>query len=112
MVWLTSSDTRSHCEDRRPLVGAGPSHVFSLLVSEAAILGLAGAAGGLLLLQFAILVTQDWILETVGIQLSVGLVRFDLYVLLGIVALAALVSYIPAWRAYRNSLSDGLTVRI
>lgn len=93
-------------------VGAGPSHVFSLLVSEAAILGLAGATGGLLLLQFAILVTQDWILETVGIQLNLGLVTFDFYVLLGIVALAALVSFIPAWRAYRNSLSDGLTVRI
>ena len=33
-------------------------------------------------------------------------------VLAGILAISVLVSVIPAWRAYRNSLADGLTVRI
>lgn len=93
-------------------VGAGPLHVFSLLVCEAAILGLAGAATGLLILQIAIVLTRDWILESLGIQLKLGLVAFDFYVLIGIVTLAAIVSVVPAWRAYRNSLSDGLTVRV
>lgn len=93
-------------------VGAGPIHVFALLVSEATILALAGAATGLLLLQLTILGLQPWILSTLGIQLQLGLTAFDLYVLLGIVFIATAVSIIPAWRAYRNSLSDGLTVRI
>ena len=47
-----------------------------------------------------------------GIELSLELRAFDLYVLVGIVGLAVLISTIPAWRAYRISLADGLTVRL
>ena len=93
-------------------VGTSPGHVFALLVSEAALLALAGATVGLLLVQVSILIAEPWVLETVGIQLSAGLRVFDLYVLGGIVVLSVIISTIPAWRAYRNSLADGLTVRL
>ena len=93
-------------------VGARPVHIFVLLVAEAAMLGLAGAIVGLTVVQTAVLASRNWVLTEFGIQLSVGLRPFDIYLLAGIVVLAVLVSCIPAWRAYRNSLADGLTVRI
>ena len=93
-------------------VGASPGHVFGLLVAEAALLALAGAICGLLIVQVSAFAAGQWAQSAVGIELSVGLRSFDVYVLLGIVVLAVLISTIPAWRAYRNSLADGLTVRL
>ncbi len=93
-------------------VGARPGHIFALLVSEAAMLALLGALTGLALVQAGILAARQFLLSEYGIQLSAGLRAFDLYVLAGILGIAALVSIVPAWRAYRNSLADGLTVRL
>ena len=93
-------------------VGARPGHIFSLLLSEAAMLAFFGALFGLLLVQVGILAVRQYATSEFGIQLSVGLRPFDLYVLGGILGIAVLVSTIPAWRAYRNSLADGLTVRL
>ncbi len=93
-------------------VGARPGHIFALLLSEAAVLAFLGALTGLLAVQLGILTVRQFILSEFGIQLSVGLRAFDFYVLAGILGIAVLVSIIPAWRAYRNSLADGLTVRL
>ena len=93
-------------------VGARPGHIFALLLSEAATLAFLGALSGLLMIQLGILALRQFALTEFGIQLSVGLRAFDLYVLSGILGIAVLVSIIPAWRAYRNSLADGLTVRL
>ena len=93
-------------------VGARPGHIFALLLSEAATLAFLGALSGLLLVQLGILAIRQYASSEFGIQLSVGLRAFDIYVLAGILAIAVLVSIIPAWRAYRNSLADGLTVRL
>ena len=93
-------------------VGARPGHIFALLLSEAAMLAFLGALSGLLLIQLGILAIRQFALTEFGIQLSMGLRAFDLYVLAGILGIAVLVSVIPAWRAYRNSLADGLTVRL
>jgi len=93
-------------------VGARPGHIFALLLSEAAMLAFLGALSGLLLVQFGILAIRQYALSEFGIQLSVQLRAFDLYVLAGILGIAVLVSIVPAWRAYRNSLADGLTVRL
>ena len=93
-------------------VGARPGHIFALLLSEAAMLAFLGAASGLLLVQLAILAVRSLALSEFGIQLTMGVRAFDVYVLAGILGIATLVSIIPAWRAYRNSLADGLTVRV
>ena len=93
-------------------VGARPGHIFALLLSEAAMLAFLGALSGLLLVQLGILAIRPYALSEFGIQLSVQLRAFDLYVLTGILVIAVIVSIIPAWRAYRNSLADGLTVRL
>ena len=93
-------------------VGARPGHIFALLLSEAAMLAFLGALSGLLLVQLGIMAIRQFALSEFGIQLSVQLRAFDLYVLAGILAIAVIVSIVPAWRAYRNSLADGLTVRL
>ena len=93
-------------------VGARPAHVFLLLLTEAAILGLAGGLSGLALVQMAVIAARSWAQTEVGIQLGIGFRPFDLYILAGIVVLSVVTSCIPAWRAYRNSLADGLTVRV
>ena len=71
-----------------------------------------GALSGLLLIQLGIVAIRQFALTEFGIQMSVGLRAFDFHVLAGILGIAVLVSVIPAWRAYRNSLADGLTVRL
>lgn len=93
-------------------VGARPAHVFILLLTEAAILGLAGGLSGLAMVQAAVIAARSWAQTEVGIQLGIGFRPFDLYILAGIVVLSIVTSCIPAWRAYRNSLADGLTVRV
>ena len=93
-------------------VGARPGHIFSLLLSEAAMLAFFGALLGLLAVQLGIVLVRQYALSEFGIQLSSGFRLFDVLVLAGILVIAVLVSVIPAWRAYRNSLADGLTTRI
>ena len=93
-------------------VGATPGHIFALLLVEAAILALCGALTGLLAVQLGVLGSRQYVLAEFGIQLSAGVRTFDLWVLAGILAIAVLVSTVPAWRAYRNSLADGLTVKL
>ncbi len=93
-------------------VGAGPGHIFSLLLSEAALLAFLGALTGLLAVQLGVILVRPFVLAEFGIQLSLGLRVFDVAVLAGILLVAVLVSVIPAWRAYRNSLADGLTVKV
>ena len=93
-------------------VGATPGHIFALLLSEAAMLAVFGALLGLLLVQLGVLAVRPYALSEFGILLTVGMRTFDLYVLAGILGIVVLVSTVPAWRAYRNSLADGLAVRL
>ena len=94
-------------------VGAGPGTVFGLLVSEALLLTLVGAASGL-----ALLYLLEWSLAGViqsqtGIVLSFAWPTIAEWWRLGLVVVTGFVlSLIPAWRAYRQSLADGLTVKV
>lgn len=94
-------------------VGASAVHVFLLLVSEAVILALLGALLGLALVQLLILAAAPLVMDMAGVHIGqAGISLFDLQTLGGVVLLAAILSAVPAWRAYRQSLADGLTVRI
>ncbi len=93
-------------------VGARPAHVFSLLIAEALLLGMLGALLGATLVHGGLALAAPWIQQTWGLFLSVGLPGSREFMLLGLVILgAALAGLIPAWRAYRLSLADGLSVR-
>jgi putative ABC transport system permease protein len=94
-------------------VGARPRHVFTLLVAEAGLLAAGGVAAGVGLMYLLVAAARP-ILETrFGIFLEVGGLRgYDLGILGAVVLAGLLMGALPAWRAYRNTLSDGLTLRV
>ncbi|MFO1427933.1 MAG: ABC transporter permease [Steroidobacteraceae bacterium] len=94
-------------------VGARPRHVFGLLVAEAGLLATAGVVAGVGLTYALLYAAQPVLEHRFGIFVEIGgLTGYDLAILASIVLLALAMGLVPAWRAYRNSLGDGLTIRV
>ena len=93
-------------------VGAGPRHVLALLAIEGAIVTLLGAALGVALTALLIAIAGPWIQSRFGIAMQLSAPTVTQWAWLGSVLLAGLAaSMVPALRAYRLSLSDGLSPR-
>ena len=93
-------------------LGASPREVFALLALESLLLATAGIALGLGLLYGAGAALAPWLAAQHGLQPSLGWPAAGEWRLLGAVLAASLVaSLLPALRAYRQSLADGMTVR-
>jgi putative ABC transport system permease protein len=94
-------------------VGAGPRHVFGLLVAEAGALATLGVATGVALAFALLAIARPLVERRFGLFLNFnGLAGTDLAMLAGIIVAALLMGLVPAWRAYRNALSDGLIPRV
>jgi putative ABC transport system permease protein len=94
-------------------VGARPWHIASLLILEAFALALAGVLLGLLLLYLGIAGAQGHVQASYGLYLPLDLPTAYEWTLLGaILGAALLMGCVPAWRAYRQSLADGLSIRL
>jgi putative ABC transport system permease protein len=94
-------------------VGARPWHIASLLVLEALALALAGVLLGLILLYLGIAASQGYVQAHHGLYLPLAVPSGYEWTLLGaILAAALLMGSVPAWRAYRQSLADGLSIRL
>lgn len=94
-------------------VGARARHVFALLVAEAGVLATAGVALGVALTYGLIAAARPLLADRYGIFVQIsGLTRYDFAILGAIIGAALLMGLLPAWRAYRNTLSDGLTIRV
>ena len=94
-------------------VGARPLHIFSLLVLEAVSLTLAGIALGLALLYAGMAAAKPWLEQQYGLFLPLAWpTPSELKLLGGILAASLLMGCIPAWRAYRQALLDGLSIRL
>jgi putative ABC transport system permease protein len=93
-------------------VGARPGQIFSLMLGEAALLTVAGIVLGVAALYVALIAGQAWIESRLGLFIVVGWPSERELALVGIVALSGiLIGLIPAWRVYRLSLADGMTIR-
>jgi putative ABC transport system permease protein len=94
-------------------MGARPSLILALLVLEAAMMAALGALLGLALLYAGLFVGQPLIDSAFGLWIPIEAPTIrELWVLLAVIAASAIVSMVPALRAYRMSLADGMMVRI
>ncbi len=93
-------------------VGARPVHVFGLLTAESTLLGITGAVAGFALVYGAMALGAPLAQASFGIHLTPSAPSVRELTLLGmVIAGAALAGAVPAWRAYRLSLADGLSIR-
>lgn len=110
---LTSLNERRREMSILRSVGARPWHIFALMITESMIYGVAGTALGFAILYGLLFAIQPVLQTSLGLHIAVALPgTFELVLALVIISCATVLGAIPAWRAYRNSLSDGLTVRL
>jgi len=94
-------------------VGARPVHVFALILGEAAFLTLSGIMLGVAALYLALIVGQPWLESRLGLLIGVGWPSsHELGLMLVVGTAGILIGLIPAYRIYRHSLADGMTIRI
>ncbi|MFK7744244.1 MAG: ABC transporter permease [Roseobacter sp.] len=94
-------------------MGARPRVILGLLVFEATLMAALGAAFGLMLLYIGLTITQPLVDAAFGLWLPITPPSSrELWVLLGVVGAGAIVSMLPAYRAYRMSLADGMLIRV
>ncbi|MEL6318047.1 MAG: ABC transporter permease, partial [Pseudomonadota bacterium] len=93
--------------------GARPGAIFGLLIAEATLITLMGAALGAALHYIGLAALQPWFDATFGLSLPISAPGWrEAGALAGVAAAGALAGLAPAIRAYRASLADGLTVRL
>ena len=94
-------------------VGAHPRDILALLTLEGLGLTIAGALLGLLLLTGLSALLGPIAQARFGLSLPLAWPSLDEMKLLGgLIGVGLCASLIPGWRAYRMSLSDGLTPRV
>ena len=117
MVMLTALITGLN-ERRREMailraLGAHPWQIFSMLIGEALLLSLCGVLAGFVLLQAVL-----WLaLPVLGGQTGLTIASWppsvrELEMLMWVLTAGVMGGALPAFRVYRLSLADGLTLRI
>lgn len=94
-------------------VGARPIHIFSLIIGEAIVITSIGIVLGGCLLYLFLFMAQPVLLSRFGMNIALASLSTYEYILMGMVWLAGLLAgVVPGVRIYKNSLNDGLTIRI
>ena len=94
-------------------LGARPAQVLGLIIFEATLLTLLGLLAGVVLLISLFALAQPLIEAQLGLHLGLGAPRLREWLLLAaILSAGILVGLLPGWRAYRLSLSNGLSMRL
>ncbi len=94
-------------------LGARPGQVFLLLVCEAGSLALAGVMAGMALLYLLLFAIRPVIEAQFGLHLGLDAPSAHELTIAGlVVACGFVVGALPAWRAYRYALADGMTIRL
>jgi len=93
-------------------IGAPASTLFALIQLEALFITGAGILLGVMGLQLALVFAHSWVGSHYGLYLDASLIGIDtIRYLVLILAGAALLAVVPAWRAYRRALHQSLTGR-
>ena len=93
-------------------MGARPHTILSMLVLEAMMMAAVGALLGLVLLYLGLFIAQPVLDRAFGLWLTIDAptVR-ELWVIIGVIGAGAIVSMVPALRAYKMSVADGMMVK-
>lgn len=116
LIGMMATIFSSLAERRREMaifraMGARPMTILGLLVLEAVLTAAAGALLGLGLLYVGLIVAQPVVDNAFGLWLPIEPPALrKVWVLAGVVAAGAIASLVPAFRAYRLSLADGMMV--
>ncbi len=94
-------------------MGARPGHIFALLVAEATLITAAGISLGVSFLYLLLAAIAPLINSRFGISIeSASISTHELKLIVTVLLGGMLIGLIPAFRAYRQSLADGMTIRI
>ena len=94
-------------------LGARPQHIFSLLVLETGIICGLGILLGMGLLYLILALASPIIQQNYGLAINLTAPsQYELLLLACIQLSGLIIGIIPAISAYRQSLSDGMTIRI
>lgn len=117
LIGLMATVFSSLSERRREMaifraMGARPRTIVALLLVEAGVTATAGAILGLALLYAVLAIARPAIDAAYGLWLPINAPGWtELATLAIVIAAAMVVSLVPAFRAYRLSLADGMNVR-
>jgi putative ABC transport system permease protein len=93
-------------------VGARPSTIVALLVLESGVLAVLGAALGVALVYAGLSLAQGPVEDRFGLLIPIRALGSTEWMYLALIVIAGfLVGLVPAWKAYRSSLVDGLSPR-
>jgi putative ABC transport system permease protein len=93
-------------------VGAGPRHVLLLLAAEGVLVTGAGVLLGAAASAVLLVVGAPWLQQQFGITLRLAAPTAAMaWLAAAVLGAGMLASLVPAWRAYRLSLADGLSPR-
>ena len=93
-------------------VGAGPRLIISLLVLESVLLAIVGCLIGVAAVYGGLFLAQGPIEQRFGLHIALHPLRATEWTYLTVVVGASLlIGFVPAWKAYRTSLVDGLSPR-
>ncbi len=93
-------------------IGAGPRTIVSLLVLESGLLSLLGCIIGVALVYAGLVLGQRPIEQRFGLHLAIRPLGTTEWLYIAVVLVAGIViGFVPAIKAYRTSLVDGLSPR-
>lgn len=93
-------------------VGARPTTIFCMLVFEAIVMAAAGAILGLAFLYIGLTIAQPILDNAYGLWLPIDAPTMrEAWIVLAVICAGAIVSLVPALRAYKMSVADGMIVR-
>ncbi|MGB0504617.1 MAG: ABC transporter permease [Pikeienuella sp.] len=93
-------------------MGARPATILGLLILEAMLTAAVGALLGVILLYVGLFIAQPAVDSAFGLWLPINAPNMkEFWVIAIVIGASAIVSLVPALRAYRMSLADGMMVK-
>jgi putative ABC transport system permease protein len=91
-------------------LGAGRGTVMQIMLAESVLLALCGGLAGWLVGHGILSVLTPWLTEWTGVTFTAfHFTGAELLLIPGIIVLASLVGFLPAWSAYRTDVAKALT---